>query len=120
MIKNNGAQNDHPIGNLDARYRCLPAKPFHDLPPRFKRRLTEDEAHRMAVNFARILPRPPRRKALVAARAHPLWDRRRSPFACHSKVGGWNWRWAQSQPILTVGRCEAKPVMAKKVKEVPF
>ena len=29
--------------------------PFHDLPPRFKRRLTEDEAHRMAVG-ARGLP----------------------------------------------------------------
>jgi hypothetical protein len=64
----------------------------------------------MAVNFARILPRRPRPKALVAARARPLWDRKRSSFACHSKVAGWNWRWAQSQPILTVGRCEAKPV----------
>ena len=74
----------------------------------------------MAVNFARILPRRPRPKALVAARARPLWDRKRSSFACHSKVAGWNWRWAQSQPILTVGRCEAKPVMAKKLKEVPF
>jgi hypothetical protein len=100
----------------------------------------------MAVNFARILPRRPRPKALVAGRARPLWDRKRSSFACHSKVAGWNWRWAQSQPILTVGRCEAKPgpedrlvlsifgdgstpihggekyhrVMAKKVKEVPF
>ena len=72
----------------------------------------------MAVNFARIWrPRP---KALVAARARPLWDRKRSSFACHSKVAEWNWRWAQSQPILTVGRCEAKPVMAKKVKEVAF
>ena len=60
--------------------------------PRFKRRLTEDEAHRMAVNFARILPRRPRPKALVAARARPLWDRKRSSFACHSKVAGWNWR----------------------------
>jgi hypothetical protein len=31
---NDGAQNDHPIGNLNARYRCCPAKPFHDFPPR--------------------------------------------------------------------------------------
>jgi hypothetical protein len=28
-----GAQNDHPIGNLNARYRCFPARPFHDFPP---------------------------------------------------------------------------------------
>jgi hypothetical protein len=31
---NDGAQNDHPIGNLNARYRRFPAKPFHDFPPR--------------------------------------------------------------------------------------
>jgi hypothetical protein len=31
---NDGAQNDHPIRNLNARYRCFPAKPFHDFPPR--------------------------------------------------------------------------------------
>jgi hypothetical protein len=30
---NDGAQNDHPMGNLNARYRCFPAKPFHDFPP---------------------------------------------------------------------------------------
>jgi hypothetical protein len=30
---NDGAQNDHPIGNLNARYRCFPAKPFHNFPP---------------------------------------------------------------------------------------
>ena len=30
---NDGAQNDHPIGKLNARYRCLFAKPFHDYPP---------------------------------------------------------------------------------------
>ena len=25
----------------------------------------------------------------------------------NAHVAGWNWRWAQSQPILTVGGCEA-------------
>ena len=29
---NDGTQNEHPIGNLSARYRCFPAKPFHDFP----------------------------------------------------------------------------------------
>ena len=74
----------------------------------------------MAVNFAGILPRRPRPAALVAARARPLWDRKRSSFACHSNVARWNWCGAQSQPILSVGRCEAKSVMANKVKEIPF
>ena len=32
---NNGTQNDHPIGNLKACYRCLFVKPFHDLSPIF-------------------------------------------------------------------------------------
>jgi hypothetical protein len=32
---NDGAQNDNPIGKLNARYRCLFAKPFHDYPPIF-------------------------------------------------------------------------------------
>ena len=41
---NDGAQNDHPIGKLNARYRCLFAKPFHDYPPIFKQRLTKGEA----------------------------------------------------------------------------
>jgi hypothetical protein len=41
---NDGAQNDHPIGKLSARYRCLFAKPFHDYPPIFKQRLTKGEA----------------------------------------------------------------------------
>ena len=27
---NEGTQNDPPIGNLNARYRCFLAKPFHD------------------------------------------------------------------------------------------
>ena len=26
--------NEHPIGNLNASYRCLPAKPVHGFPPR--------------------------------------------------------------------------------------
>jgi hypothetical protein len=30
---NDGTQNDPPIGNLNARYRCSSAKPFHDFPP---------------------------------------------------------------------------------------
>ena len=30
---NDGAQNDHPIGNLNARYRRLLAKPFRDFLP---------------------------------------------------------------------------------------
>ena len=30
---NDSAQNDHPIGKFNARYRCLFAKPFHDRPP---------------------------------------------------------------------------------------
>ena len=30
---NDGAKNDHPIGKLNARYRCLFAKSFHDYPP---------------------------------------------------------------------------------------
>ena len=34
---NDGAQNEHPIGNLSARYRRFPAKPFHDFPPRLGR-----------------------------------------------------------------------------------
>src|SRR5271169_4653067 len=32
---NNGTENDHPIGNLNARYRCFFVKPFHDLSPIF-------------------------------------------------------------------------------------
>ena len=30
----NSRQNEYPIGNLNARYRCFLAKPFHGLPPR--------------------------------------------------------------------------------------
>jgi len=41
---NDGAQNDNPIGKLNARYRCLFAKPFHDYPPIFKQRLRKGEA----------------------------------------------------------------------------
>src|ERR1700745_1267474 len=32
---NNGHQNEYPIGNLNARYRCFLAEPFHGLPPRW-------------------------------------------------------------------------------------
>jgi hypothetical protein len=116
---NNGAQNDHPIGNLNARYRCLPAKPFHDFPPRFQRRLTKDEARPMAVNFAGILPRRPRPAALVAARARPLWDRKRSSFACHSNVARWNWCGAKSA-YSERRALRSESVMANKVKEIPF
>jgi hypothetical protein len=38
---NDGAQNDHPIGKLNARYRCPFAKPFHDVPPILKQRITK-------------------------------------------------------------------------------
>src|SRR5215470_2125219 len=30
----NSRQNEYPIGNLNARYRCFPAEPFHGFPPR--------------------------------------------------------------------------------------
>ena len=30
---NDGTQNNHPIGNLSASYRCFPPKPFHDFHP---------------------------------------------------------------------------------------
>ena len=31
---NDGTQNNHPIGNLSATYRCFPLEPFHDPHPR--------------------------------------------------------------------------------------
>jgi hypothetical protein len=34
---NDGTQNDPPIGNLNARYRCFLAKPFHDVCPEIGR-----------------------------------------------------------------------------------
>jgi hypothetical protein len=34
---NDGTQNDHPIGNLNARYRRFLAKPFHGFPPQIGR-----------------------------------------------------------------------------------
>jgi hypothetical protein len=43
---NDGTQNHRPIGKLNARYRCLFAKPFHDYPPMFEQRLTEGETRR--------------------------------------------------------------------------
>ena len=43
---NDGAQNDHPIGKLNARYRCPFTKPFHGYPPIFKQRLTKGETRR--------------------------------------------------------------------------
>jgi hypothetical protein len=30
---NGSTQNDPPIGNLHARYRCFLVKPFHEFPP---------------------------------------------------------------------------------------
>jgi hypothetical protein len=32
---NDGTQNDPPIRNLNASYRCFPAKPFHRFPPNY-------------------------------------------------------------------------------------
>ena len=43
---NDSAQNDHPIGKLNASYRCLFAKPVHDYPPILKQRLTKGETRR--------------------------------------------------------------------------
>ena len=37
---NDGTQNNHPIGNLSATYRCFPLEPFHDLHPRVRARLS--------------------------------------------------------------------------------
>jgi len=33
---NDDAQNDRPVGNLNARYRRFLTKPFHDLPPKYR------------------------------------------------------------------------------------
>jgi hypothetical protein len=33
---NDGAQNEQPIGNLNACYRCFLVEPFHDFPPRIR------------------------------------------------------------------------------------
>jgi hypothetical protein len=33
MISSSGYNEHHPIGNLNARYRCCPAKPVHGFPP---------------------------------------------------------------------------------------
>jgi hypothetical protein len=30
---NESTQSDPPIGSFNARYRCFPVEPFHDLPP---------------------------------------------------------------------------------------
>jgi hypothetical protein len=43
---NDSAQNDHPIGKLNASYRCLFAKPVHNYPPILKQRLTKGETRR--------------------------------------------------------------------------
>jgi hypothetical protein len=56
---NDGAQNDNPFGKLNARYRCLFAKPFHDHLPIVKQRLTKGEARRRMVRaeyFKLFLP----------------------------------------------------------------
>ena len=34
-VHNDGTQNDPPIRNLNASYRCFPAKPFHRFPPNY-------------------------------------------------------------------------------------
>jgi len=45
---NDGAQDDHPIGQFNACYRCPFAKPFHDYPlPIFKQRLTKAKSRRV-------------------------------------------------------------------------
>jgi len=51
---NNSAENDDPIGDLNARYRCLLGKPFHDFSSHIQTAFTKDEARRMAVNFAKL------------------------------------------------------------------
>ena len=51
---NNGAQYDHPIGNLNASYRCLLVKPFHDFPPILKQRINKRDA-RQKVRGPRII-----------------------------------------------------------------
>jgi hypothetical protein len=64
---NDSAQNDHPIGKLNASYRCLFAKPVHDYPPILKQRLTKGETRRkvrgrglyMSKFFFRRWPHPP-------------------------------------------------------------
>jgi len=64
---NDSAQNDHPIGKLNASYRCLFAKPVHDYPPILKQRLTKGETRRkvrgrglyMSKFFYRRWPHPP-------------------------------------------------------------
>jgi hypothetical protein len=53
---NDGAHNDHPIGKLNARYRCPFAKPFHDYPPIFKQRLTKGETRRQVRDRGRRSP----------------------------------------------------------------
>jgi hypothetical protein len=47
----NGAQNDHPILNLNARYRCCPAKPFHNFPPGFTLRALLNDVSNLLESF---------------------------------------------------------------------
>jgi hypothetical protein len=47
----NGAQNDHPIRDLNARYRCCPAKPFHDFPPGFRLRALLNDVSNLLESF---------------------------------------------------------------------
>jgi hypothetical protein len=53
----NSAQDDKPIGNLNASYRRPPAEPFHDSLPFFKRRLRKALAEHSCFNSATSPPR---------------------------------------------------------------
>jgi len=49
------AENDHPIGNLNTRYRCFLLEPFHWLPPPDQRpSWSPRTARRIASNIAKL------------------------------------------------------------------
>ena len=79
---NDGAQNDHPIGKLDARYRCLFAKPFHDYPsPRAKRDGKFEAEDCTCLSFLyRRWPHPPVRRPYL----DPLVGLGRDPSASNA------------------------------------
>jgi hypothetical protein len=93
---NDGAQNDHPIGNLNARYRCFPARPFHDFPPHA--RATGQDRRRASITRAVLHWRARTRAAWVANRgaaqrelrgiqgAPALWQ----PRSCYACAGMMN------------------------------